>query len=1150
MKHLLFFKRFIGTALGCGRTVDREACSAASRLVLLVMIAPLAGAAQNGSSPRGTIDTPPGAVDQKTASTTGTLAVVVRGPGEVPVPGATVTLTENTTGERKQTWTDQNGHCTLAAVKPGIYKLEVSLVGFQSEARESVTVRASEASRVSLAMRMATSAKASQETRTEKTQAPSNPETFPEPDRTDAHHPPTDTGMTPGETGEEAAGSSAGSVRFSEGAHTAGTSPAEDSSSSGDSEPAFADASASAENSFLLSGGVGQAPTPGGRGARTQEPREIQKALKRTPGAAGFGGGDKLSGGGGGFPTAGAKYLQINRVRGNIVEQYSNSAYNARPYALNAAPAPQIRHHQERLAASIGGPLSIPRIYNGKDKTSFFLHYQLQRGRNPFSSYSTVPTPAERSGDFSQAVIPSGLNAGTVPVVYDPLSNPAGPRTPFTGNLIPTSRFSNAAVGLLRYIPPPNLPGTVQNFRLQESLPANSDRAIVRIDRRISNKDNLTANYFFNSARVTAVSSFAELTQSTSTRSQNLNLGDTHTFSPRVVNTVTAIFNRQRSEVLNPFAFTQNVSSQLGIQGISQDPIDWGLPLTLFTNYTGLNDVIPSLTRNQTLRLLDSILWNRGKHNVRFGGEVRRVQINTSIDPDARGTFDFTGYSTSDFTPKGRPVTGTGFDFADFLLGLPQVTSERFGIRSNYLRSWVYAGFAQDDWRATSRLTFNFGLRYEYFPRFTEKYGHLSDYLLGPGFSSVSVVTSQASGGLPVSLIKRDPYLFAPRSGLAFRPWLQHSFVLRAGYGLFYDGSIYRRLVPNLVDQPPFAQAATLITRPTQVLTLENGFPSIEPASGKNTYAVDPNFRVPYGQTWNLTLEDRIFRDVILSVGYVGTKGTKLDLLLAPNEAITGQPALKGLQFRYETDGATSIYHALQVSLRRQFHNGLALGAHYAYSKSIDNAASIGGAGGAVAQDLYNLEAERGLSVFDMRHRLLVNWNYEFPFGRRRRWLNRGGRLAGVLGDWQISGFGQVQSGTPFTAQLLGNQSINASGAAFFSERADSTGDPVGLPAPDRTTLRYFNTGAFVLPPPGTFGSAGRNTIPGPGLINFNMSLDRFVTLSREKGRRLDFRISANNVFNSPNYSGLATVVNAATFGRVTSVKSMRTLDLFVRLRF
>jgi hypothetical protein len=724
--------------------------------------------------------------------------------------------------------------------------------------------------------------------------------------------------------------------------------------------------------------------------------------------------------------------------------------------------------------------------------------------------------------------------------------------------VIPSARFSSAAVGLLQgqYIPFPNLPGSVQNFRLQESLPANNDRVMVRIGHKISDKDNVTAFYYFNSARSTAVATFPELTQSTSTRGQNVNLGETHNFSPRVINSLTLNFNRQRTELLNPFAFNKDIASELCspqpcIQGVSQNPIDWGLPIISFTNFTGLNDVIPSLTRNQTFRVLDTVLCNHGKHNVRFGGELRRVQVNTLTNPDARGTFSFTGYTTSNLTPDGQPVARTGFDFADFLLGLPQVTSERFGIASNYLRSWVYAGFAQDDWRATSRLTFLFGLRYEYFLPFTEKYGHVSDYLLGPNFSSVSVVTGQSPDGLPASLIKSDPHLLAPRLGLAFRPWSQHSFVMRAGYGIFYNGSIYQQLVPNLVNQPPFAQAATLITSPAQVLTLQNGFPNVTPSVANNTYAVDPNYRVPYGQTWNLTLEDQIFRNVMLSVAYVGTKGTKLDLLLAPTYYLTNQAALEGKNFRYETDGAASIYNGLVVNLRRQFHNGLALSGNYTYSKSIDNASSIGGATGTVAQNLFDLEAERGLSVFDMRHKLLVNWNYEFPFGERRRWLNRGGGLARLLGNWQISGYGQVQSGTPFTAQLAGNQSINASGAAFFSERPDATpGEEVTLPGSDRTTLRYFNTGAFTLPPPGAFGNAGRSTIPGPGMVNFNASLDRFMTLSREKGVRLDFRISASNVFNTVNDSGLSTVVNAATFGRVTSVKSMRALDFSLRLRF
>jgi len=335
------------------------------------------------------------------------------------------------------------------------------------------------------------------------------------------------------------------------------------------------------------------------------------------------------------------------------------------------------------------------------------------------------------------------------------------------------------------------------------------------------------------------------------------------------------------------------------------------------------------------------------------------------------------------------------------------------------------------------------------------------------------------------------------------------------------------------------------------VLTLENGFPTAtgsRPAS--NTYAVDPNYRVPYAQTWSAIVEDQIYRNVMLSVAYVGTKGTKLDVLMAPNQAVTGQPALAGLQFRYETDGATSIYNGLVVNLRRQFHNGLRLGLNYTYSKSIDDASSIGGASGTVVQDLYNLQAERGLSTFDMRHKALLNWTYELPFGDRRHWLNRGGGLAKVLGDWQLSGNGQIQSGLPFTAQLQGNQSNNAGGGAFFSERPNATGLPVSLPGSEQTTLRFFNTEAFAVPPSGEFGNAGRGTITGPGLVNFNASVDRLMTLSREKGRSLDFRVSANNVFNTPNFSGISTVVNSVTFGRVTSVQSMRTLNFSVRLRF
>lgn len=1087
----------------------------------------------------------------------GTISGHVRGPGDVSVPGATVRIIELQTGQRKQTWTDEDGNYTLTDVGPGTYKMEVSLIGFQTDIRQPVPVSAGSSLKVNVALAVAIP-ELTTTTRQRQGGEPPDLESLPPEVRERLRSLAAVAALAGGESGGEAAGEAgggiagaaggAGDVRFLDttGAQSQGVP------SSADDDSSSADAGASAANSFLLSGSVGHTPTPSGdeEGQQRQRMKESRRSLK-SQGAPGFGGGSAFEDNAMFWPGGSKERPQINHIRGSVFGRYFNSAVNARPYPLNVPQSPQIPYYEGQAGGTIGGPLTLPGIYKRRDKTSFFVHYRLQRGKSPFDSFGTVPTLAERGGDFSQSVISSGPMAGKVPTIYDPRSNPLGPRKAFPGNMIPAP-FDPAAVGLLKYIPLPNLPGSVQNFHLQQALPLNSDRVMGRIGHKISAKDNVNVFYYFNSARSQTVANFPGITRSISVRSQNVNFGETHTLSPHTVNNLVVNFNRQRNSTLNPFAYRQDIAGQLGIQNISQDPRDWGLPIIRFTNFTGLTDTIPSLTRNQTLRVFDFLLINQGRHNVRLGGELRRVQLNTLTDPDARGTFTFSGFTTSDFTAGGIPVVGTGFDFADFLLGLPHATTVRFGTRSNYLRSWVYAGFVQDDWRIGSRLTLNLGLRYELSEPFTEEYHHLSDLAIGPGFSSVEVVTAQAPGLFPPSLIRNDKN-FAPRAGMAFRPWAQHSLVLRAGYGIFYDGSIYQRLAPNLANQPPFAQASTLTTTPAQVLTLEKGFPQIAPNIASNTYAVDPNFRTPYGQTWNFTIEGEIARNVIFWAGYVGTKGTRLDLLLAPNRTLTAQQALplqNALQFEYETSGAASIYHGLQAGLRRQFHRSFSMNINYAFSKSIDDAASVGGAGNTVAQDYLNLAAERGLSVFDVRHRLTLNHNYEFPFGGRHRYLNRGGALAGLLGDWHISGNAQLQSGTPWTARVLGNLSNNTGIGAYGSQRADATGEPVGLLSFEQSTLRYFNTGAFTLPLPGQFGSAGRNTIPGPRLIAFNMALGKFVTLSQEKGVRVDFRVEANNIFNTPSYNGLATIVDATDFGRVTSVRGMRTLDLLMRLRF
>jgi hypothetical protein len=223
---------------------------------------------------------------------------------------------------------------------------------------------------------------------------------------------------------------------------------------------------------------------------------------------------------------------------------------------------------------------------------------------------------------------------------------------------------------------------------------------------------------------------------------------------------------------------------------------------------------------------------------------------------------------------------------------------------------------------------------------------------------------------------------------------------------------------------------------------------------------------------------------------------------------------------------------------------------NYTWGKSIDDAASVGGTGRNVPQNSFDLEAERALSNFDVRNKLIVNHTYEFPFGEERHFLNRGGFAARVIGNWQISGVTTLHSGSPLTAQVAGNQSNNNGSGAFASERPDATGLPVSLPRADRSTLDFFNTAAFALPASGQLGTAGRNTITGPGMVNFNMSLGRFFTFSREKNLRARFSIDTTNIFNHPNYSSVATTINAENFGWVTGVGSMRAVTLSLRFNF
>ena len=381
----------------------------------------------------------------------------------------------------------------------------------------------------------------------------------------------------------------------------------------------------------------------------------------------------------------------------------TNSALNAAPYSLNGQTALKPSSGSGRFGFNVGGPLRIPKLITS-DKYLLYVNYTGQRARTGNSLTSSVPTLAERNGDFSQAMTTTAVT------IYDPLSG-----APFPGNAIPVARFNPAAAGLLAYFPLPTYPGIVQNYHLATSTPRVSDSLGVRFNAPLTTKDRLNFNEQYNRNDSKSQQLFG-YKDSTSGYGLSASAGWSHSFKPRFNNSLNITFSRNISKLAPYFAYTDNVAAALGITGTSQDPINYGPPSLSFTNFGSLSDGSASVSRNQTTNITDSITYVvRRKHNLTFGVGYRRLQQNSLSYANSRGSFSFSGLLTSQIDSHGQPVAGTGFDFADFLLGLPQTSSLRLGSENNYFRGWAANWYAQDDWRVRPGLSFNVGLRYEYF---------------------------------------------------------------------------------------------------------------------------------------------------------------------------------------------------------------------------------------------------------------------------------------------------------------------------------------------------------------------------------------------------------------------------------------------------
>ena len=933
--------------------------------------------------------------------------------------------------------------------------------------------------------------------------------------------------------------------------------------------------------SVSISGAQGRTQDFGGGSEQDLQDRiqEFRDRMQREGGGAfGGGGGGGFGGPGGGVIALGRmpKGFNINQPHGILYFSDDTSALDARPYSLTGIESPKADYNQSRFGVNVGGPLNIPKIFNGGNKWFFFAGWNGSRGSSPYDSFSTVPTLAERRGNFSAAT----YNDGKPVQIFNPQT---GQSYQFNGvqNQIDPALFSSAATALLNYIPLPNIATTVsgQNFHYVTSAASSSDTVILRLvhnfgassgsgfgpfgggggggggggngGRRSQNNINFGLNWSRGSNNI--VNQFPSLAGGTGTQGLNASAGWTYS-KGRVSNIFRVNYNHNHVSTTNLYSSVLDVAGPggAGIGGISNDPFDWGLPGISFTSFGGLSDPTPRRELDQTYSFSETVSWNRGKHNWRFGGDYRRILQSFRSARNSEGSFVFTGFATSQYTTGStQPVVDTGYDFADFLLGFPQQTSLQSGATSYNFRASSYDFFVQDDWRFRPNLSFNLGMRYEYNGPYTEANNQIANLDVAPGFTSAAVVLPGQSGPFngtfPASLVRPDRNNFAPRIGIAWKP--QKQMVVRAGYGINYNLAQYGTMIQNFAFQPPFANTGTNTTDVTGLiagppLTFTNGFP---PAGSTvtNNFAVNPNYRLGYVQVWNLDVQEGLPGGVVLNVGYNGAKGTRLDT----ERALVGsgnQP------FIYESSEGNSILHAASVRVRKRLAKGLGLSAQYIYSKSIDDASSIGGGGSVVAQDPFDISADRGLSSFDQRHKFTGNWIYDLPFGDSRRFVTKGS-ASHILGGWQWSGDFSVGSGLYFTPRVLGG-ALDIGRGVSGSLRANAVaGQSISISDP--TTLKWFNTAAFCAPSPtctnpgtSSFGDAGRNIIEGPDQISLNMSVNKTITI--KESRALDLRITANNVFNTVRFTSINTVVNSFTFGEVTGTGGMRRVTVQARFRF
>lgn len=894
-----------------------------------------------------------------------------------------------------------------------------------------------------------------------------------------------------------------------------------------------------------------------------------------------------------------------NDVHGDFYEFLRNDKLDAKNFFDQTRP----EYRQNQFGVTIGGPVKFPG-YDGHNRTFFFGDYEGLRVRQGQTVTSTVPTDAQKGGDFSDLidyttteVYPAGgPGAGSpvldcngkptyagelfntrlsqdsaaslvtgvcgVPFQYDPVSG-------LPLNKMLASQMDPLALRLAALYPEPNADITKgYNFVSNPILNQDRNNFDIRVDHKISDKDTSFVRFSFEDQPSNIPPAFPNsladgggfFSGVEDNAYRSLALSETHLFSPRLVNEFRAGYNRIHSERLQ-FNSNKDVSGQLQFPGVPFVPLNGGLPQLTFSDISTLGSptFLPSLEIQNTFSYSDNLTLIRGKHSLKFGTEIRFEEFTIFQPASPRGNLNFGG----GFVSNPATTTGVVAGFAQFLLGIPDGGSITNLHNVDYLRP-VYAFYGEDDIKLTPKLTLNLGLRYELFLTVKEKFNNQGTYDLSKQIlfvpkgvqSQFAQLTPTIAALVPLSatasrgLINPDLNNFAPRIGFAYS--ITPRLILRSGFGIFYGGEEngpYSN--PSQGFNPPFfvtqafnqpcgfsdANPASVNDCTIPGLRfLSQGFPasSLTDPNTPQLFTLDPNLRTPYVTQWHLSTQYQLPSDTLFEVSYAGSKGTKLYAFLNGNQA--DPSAVPGADFASRrpiptidsaislfNSSANSEYNALQVRTEKRFSKGLSFLAAYTWSHSLDEAsnANLGAQNNDGYRWFKHPEWEHGNSDFDIRHRFVLSYLYELPFGQGKRFgSNATGAADRIIGGWQVGGITSLSTGGWFTV----TGSISAGAQSDGQQRPDQVSNPNGTPCVPGT---FFNTCAFADPALGSFGSTGRNTLRGPGLQIWDFSVFKNFRLTESK--HFEFRSEFFNIFNHPNLqfakSGPQNSISTTTFG-------------------